>query len=156
MGFYESLEESCVRIGVDYEPKRERIERALGGGTITSFYIPRSLNPKEEEVEPLLDCALILDSQHFGGLTLKKNKDVELSLFRLTDLVYLTFLYSKDALEVRFGFLGFHEYALVDELGREQEVLHFVDQVKELARTFRVVTDQAPADKTETAERSSI
>lgn len=155
MSFYESLEESCVRVGVDYKLRRERIERALGGEEITDFYVPRSFNPTEEEAEPLLDCALVLDSQHFGGITLRKNEGTELSLFRLADLVYLTLLYSKDTLEVRFGFLGFHEYVLVDELGREQKMLRFVDRVKELARTFRAVAGQAPTGQTEAAERNS-
>lgn len=132
---------------------RERIEKVLGGESIIDFYIPRLSNQKGEEDEPLLDCVLILDSQHFGGLTFRKNKDIELSLFSPTDLVYLAFLYSRDTLEAHFGFLGFHEYVLVEELGREQEMLRFVGHVKELARTIWVVTHQAHNDQAETNKR---
>lgn len=156
MDFYESLEESCVRIGVDYRLTRERIEKVLGGETVTNFYISRPFNPKEEKVEPLLCCVLILDSLYFGGLTVRKNKDVELSLFRLADLDYLTLLYSEATLEVRFGFLGSHEYPLVGELGKAQEILRFANQVKKSARTFQVITNQALTNQTETTERNSL
>jgi len=156
MDFYESLEESCVRIGVDYRLTRERIEKVLGGETITNFYISRPFNSKEEKIEPLLYCVLVLNSQHFGGLTIRKNKEVELSLFRLADLDYLSLLYSEATLEVHFGFLGSREYPLVDELSKAQEILRFTNQVKRLARTFQAIINQAFTKQIEATERNTL